>query len=144
MNEDFDLLKFVELFDTAMTSDNPTVRRAFKNLLMVAALVDSENEGKSIGPLEQLVQEISSLKERLARVEMTQYSQKSYGPTTMPTINVPLTNPYTPSYPTVHPASVPYQGGPLWTANGTAPTATNVSMQDYDKIYSFLNKELDE
>jgi hypothetical protein len=36
--EEIDLEKFVDMFDTAMNSDNPAVKRCFNNLLMVVAL----------------------------------------------------------------------------------------------------------
>lgn len=67
-NEDFDLEKFIDLFDTAMSSDNPTVKRAFKNLMLVAALADSENENTN-GPLRDLVEKVKSLEGRIAAIE---------------------------------------------------------------------------
>ena len=66
--DDFNLEQFVDLFDTAMSSDNPTVRRAFKNLMLVAALADSENENKT-GPLRNLVEKVKSLEGRISAVE---------------------------------------------------------------------------
>ena len=32
---DFDLETFIDLFDTAMTSDNPAVKKALKNLILI-------------------------------------------------------------------------------------------------------------
>ena len=51
---EFDLEQFADLFDQAMTSDNPTVKRAFKNLLMVAAITESD-EKKVVGPMREPV-----------------------------------------------------------------------------------------
>lgn len=94
-NEDFDLENFVRLFDTAMTSDNPTVRKAFKNLMIVATLVDSDNENKNIGPLENLLREVRSLHSRVRVLETNSQNYK-YGPvtTTSPYVNQPLGWPY--------------------------------------------------
>ena len=68
---DFDLETFVDLFDTALASDNPTVRRAFKNLLMVSAIVQAEESPASLkhGPLRRLVEDIKHLNQRLSSLE---------------------------------------------------------------------------
>lgn len=84
MDDNFDLETFVDLFDTAMTSDNPTVKKAFKNLMIVATLVNAENEPK-IGPLRELMTSLNDLRSRVATLEASKYS--SYGPVTMPATN---------------------------------------------------------
>ena len=66
MNDNFDLETFVDLFDTAMMSDNPTVRKAFKNLMIVATLVNSDNSSK-IGPLREMVKTIDDLQQRVTK-----------------------------------------------------------------------------
>lgn len=70
---DFDLDTFVDLFDTAMTSKNPAVQKAFKNLLMISAIINSEREnngaGLSRGPLRRLVDDIQNLNRRLSQIE---------------------------------------------------------------------------
>jgi hypothetical protein len=68
---DFDLETFVDLFDTALTSDNPTVRRAFKNLILVASIVQAEEnrDGLANGPLRRLVEDIRSLNRRIGNLE---------------------------------------------------------------------------
>lgn len=125
LDEQFDIEKFIELFDTAMTSDNPTVRRAFKNLLIVAALVDSETPPKSIGPLRGLYNQIDDLRKRISQIETT---KTTYGPISIP--------------------SMP--NNPVWTINngptvkytvdtsGTMPYA--ISSASVDSIYNGLNK----
>ena len=94
MEEDFNLEQFVDLFDTAMMSDNPTVKKAFKNLMLVATLVSAENEPK-IGPLRELITTINDLRARVSTLESSKYS--SYGPITtgMPTWTVGTPTPYT-------------------------------------------------
>jgi hypothetical protein len=98
---DFDLDTFVDLFDTALTSDNPTVKKAFKNLLMVTALVHAkDNEfDRQRGPLRRLVDDINNLNRRLSDVE----NQRIYPGAGFP-------SPMTPT---------PYQPGPTWTSPNT-------------------------
>lgn len=78
MDDDFDLEKFVELFDTAMTSDNPTVRKAFKNLMLVAALVESGDSVKT-GPFKTLFNDLQRLKQRVSVIETSGNSYKGGG-----------------------------------------------------------------
>ena len=120
---DFDLEKFVDLFDTAMSSDNPTVQRALRNLLMIAAMVDAENTDNAVrqGPLRRLVEDIKHLNNRLNNVENLQRQ-----PYTTPT-------PYTPggipgSVPAVGtwPNTYPYPHTTTTTTPGTFPPNTIV------------------
>jgi|APCry1669189567_1035234.scaffolds.fasta_scaffold60644_2 hypothetical protein len=68
---DFDLERFVELFDECMTSTNPAVQKAFKNLLFVASIAhsDTKNLPATKGPLRRLVDDIGNLNRRIERVE---------------------------------------------------------------------------
>ena len=93
-SEDFDLEKFVDLFDTAMSSDNPSVKRAFRNLLMVTTIVDSESsqDWRDKGPLRSLVDEHRYIMQRLASLEQQLQSMTStYGYGSMPSANIPPT-----------------------------------------------------
>lgn len=78
---DFDLDTFVDLFDTAISSDNPAVQRALKNLLMIAAIVNAEDPeaGMRKGPLRRVIEDQGHILRRLERVE----NEKVYpqGPT---------------------------------------------------------------
>lgn len=116
MNQsDFDLEQFVDLFDTAMTSDNPTVKKAFKNLMIVATLVNAENEPK-IGPLRELMTSLNDLRSRVATLEASKYS--SYGPITTNTPGMPTWTVGTPT---------PYTTGNI-PAVGIAPTYTSTTL----------------
>lgn len=111
---DFDLETFVDLFDTAMTSDNPTVKRALRNLLMVVSIAQAEDTKQDAGPLRRLVEDINHLNRRLTNVESSQ-QQPYTNPWTItpgtPTPSIPL-GPY------VAPSTVP--GQPWWgTGTGT-------------------------
>lgn len=107
-SSDLDLETFVDLFDTALASDNPAVKRALKNLLMISALIDSNTrpEDRVQGPLRRLVDDLRNLSRRLDRVEGEQQvnlHNKVYGPGSVPAVwitNSPTTgNPSTYPYP---------------------------------------------
>jgi hypothetical protein len=107
-SSDFDLETFVDLFDTAMTSDNPAVQKAFKNLLMITAIVHAKQEGIQ-GPLRRLVDDIRNLNRRLTDLENKNiYPGGGITPVPMPT------------YPTVGPTWVsPNTGNTPWPPNTT-------------------------
>lgn len=98
---DFDLETFVDLFDTAMSSDNPAVQRALKNLVLISAMVNAQQnpEGLRKGPLRRIVEDMQSLSRRVGQLE----SAGAYR------ANQPITpNPGTTSAPNVWPQ--PYYG----------------------------------
>ena len=153
--DDFNLEQFVDLFDTAMSSDNPTVRRAFKNLMLVAALADSENENKT-GPLRNLVEKVKSLEGRIAAVEW-QTNLKAGGPIT--TGSGPIPNPYgnhptwisTTTSPYTYTTTTGASGASTYTslsvgANGpTASTANYITMSyNYDTLFDTLESKINE
>lgn len=74
-NEDFDLEAFIDLFDTAMSSNNPAVQKALKNLLMISTIVNSENpkQDQVIGPLRRMQNTMQSLNQRISVLESRQY-----------------------------------------------------------------------
>lgn len=81
-SSDFDLEQFVDLFDTAMCSDNPAVQRAFKNLLLVATIADSSVSGEQRvkGPLRSLVDSVGHINRRMNQLEsnsIKKYAQAS-------------------------------------------------------------------
>ena len=94
---DFDLETFVDLFDTALSSNNPAVQKALKNLLLITTMVQSDlsPEERIKGPLRQVIDDIQNLNRRLGRLE----DQKVYPQTpsiTYPNIIGPNTNPMVP------------------------------------------------
>lgn len=76
-NKEFDLEQFVDMFDTAMNSDNPTVQKCFNNLLMVVALAHAEDKDVHYGPLRKLVDDVNDLKRRLTIMESSVMSSKN-------------------------------------------------------------------
>lgn len=85
IKENFDLEQFVDMFDTAMNSDNPTVKKCFNNLLMVVALAHAEDKEKHIGPLRKLVDDLAYVSRRLEEIERTiRIMNNSTGPSGTP------------------------------------------------------------
>ena len=132
---DFDLETFVDLFDTAISSDNPAVQRALKNLLMIAAIVNSEDAdaGMRHGPLRRVLEDQKHILRRLEQVENSTnqiYRQpNTYGPMPVPmpatpwqgpTIGPLVPNPNGPSVGT--PIGLP--PGTIWTTSGTSTSYT--------------------
>lgn len=70
---DFDLERFVDLFDEAMTSKDPRVVETLRNLLMIVALTRPETGTVSIdrdkGPLRRLFDDMHNLNRRMNRME---------------------------------------------------------------------------
>jgi len=131
MNDQFDLEQFADLFDQAMTSDNPTVQRAFKNLLMVAAIAESD-EKKVVGPLRELLDEVKKLKRRVNDLEgqyIRPQTPTPYNPST-PYGPVPLGPYITPN------TGTPYNPDTgIWYTNGTGNilvTGQGASSTAYD------------
>ena len=99
---DYDLERFVEMFDQALTSDDPRVKNALRQLMMMVILTDTDDhEGRARsrhGPLrrmqqdmrdqfkwiQRLEQEIESVKKQLSYHEMQRqggagYRDQDYG-----------------------------------------------------------------
>jgi hypothetical protein len=118
---DFDLETFVDLFDTAISSDNPAVQRALKNLLMIAAIVNAEDAeaGMRQGPLKRVLEDQRNIIRRLERIENDRIYPQQPTPYT-PGTPVPL-GPYIGTWPTTG------TGGPppntIWCATNANSTA---------------------
>jgi hypothetical protein len=112
---DFDLETFVDLFDTAISSDNPAIQRALKNLLMIAAIVNAEDKeaGMRQGPLKRVLEDQRNIIRRLDRIESDRiYPQQPV--------------PYTPGTPMGPVPLGPYIGSPLtWPSTGTGSPPPN-------------------
>ncbi len=124
---DFDLETFVDLFDTAMGSDNPAVQRALKNLVLISAIVNAQENPDSLrrGPLRKIVDDILSIRKRLDQLEGAGAYRSTYAPPT--TITSPGTavpsGPWTGTNPPVHPGQTHWPT----TLPGTIPPGTIIS-----------------
>jgi len=77
--EDFDIEDFAKMFDAALASDNPGVKKALRNFMMVAAIVHAEEDGdeRLMGPLETLVKKVADL-ERMVYELQNNRAYKDY------------------------------------------------------------------
>lgn len=67
---DFDLDRFINMFDEALTSEDPRVIDALRGLLMIVALTRPEaRTSVERGPLRKLVNDVANLNRRLGAVE---------------------------------------------------------------------------
>ena len=69
---DFDLERFIDMFDEAMTSDDPRVVETLRRLMMIVALTAPETRkehDRRTGPLRRLFEDMSHLNNRMHRME---------------------------------------------------------------------------
>jgi hypothetical protein len=73
---DFDLERFINMFDEALTSRDPRVIDALRGLMMMVTLTRSETrdvmEDRQQGPLRRLMQDMNDLHRRISHLENTQ------------------------------------------------------------------------
>lgn len=71
--QDYDLERFIEMFDTAMASRDPRVKQALRQLMMMVILTDSgDHEAemrKNPGPLEEMFNDMRDLRRRVHEIE---------------------------------------------------------------------------
>lgn len=72
---DFDLERFVDMFDEALTSRDPRVIRTLRDLMMIVALTRPEARNpisdRNAGPLRRLFEDMNHLNRRLHDIEDT-------------------------------------------------------------------------
>ena len=76
---DFDLDRFVDLFDEAMTSKDPRVVETLRNLLMIVTLTRPEtytHHDRQSGPLRRLFEDMHALHRRVSRMEEDHYKHE--------------------------------------------------------------------
>ena len=69
---DFDLERFIDMFDEAMTSNDPRVVETLRRLMMIVALTAPETRkehDRRSGPLRRLFEDMNHLNNRLHRME---------------------------------------------------------------------------
>jgi hypothetical protein len=136
---DFDLETFVDLFDTAMSSDNPAIKKALRNLIMIAAIVNAEDSdaGMRQGPLRRVLEDQKNILRRLERIENEKvYPQtpSPFNPST-PTSPVPL-GPYIGTWPSTGTGSPP--PNQIWCATSASSTAFDDQFKSYDTLLEKL------
>lgn len=69
---DFDLERFVDMFDEAMTSKDPRVVETLRSLLMIVTLTRPESnmeQGRREGPLRRLFEDMNTLNRSVGRLQ---------------------------------------------------------------------------
>lgn len=71
--EDFDMERFIDMFDTAMTSDDPRIKNALRQLMMIVILTEPEDKNTGLthrnGPLRRLYEDVRNLNTRLTNLD---------------------------------------------------------------------------
>lgn len=115
---DFDLEAFIDLFDEALTSDDPSVQKTLQHLMVIAAL--ARNHAKHDhrdGPMRRMFENQRDIIRRLESLEMEKIRfgggfQPGYGPTPpLGPYPTPITTPNTNNWPGTIP---PYPPGTIW------------------------------
>jgi len=84
---DFDLERFIDMFDEALTSSDERVVNALRSLMMMTILTKSETarsviEDRNVGPLRRLLEDMRHINQRLGKVEEEQrYITRGYAQT---------------------------------------------------------------
>jgi len=68
MSNDVDLTELARLIDAALASDNPSVKKALRNFMLVASIAESESEAVS-GPFQNIFKKIEILEDRIDMIE---------------------------------------------------------------------------
>jgi len=88
MSEEFNIYEFGKMFDAAMSSDNPSVKKALRNFMMICAMVHAEDDAtsKDAGPFQQVFHRLDELERRINNIDYSKTSdygqyKKSYDST---------------------------------------------------------------
>ena len=80
---DFDLERFIDMFDEALTSNDERVINALRSLMMMTILTKSETYGtpatdRQRGPLRRMQEDLTHLNQRLHRMEEELRSMRNH------------------------------------------------------------------
>lgn len=141
--KDFDLEQIVEIFDTALESDDQRIKDALRALLTITVLCTAERpQEKIMGPFERMRDDMRHLGHRLNMLEdQVQVLSKRVAPHPA----APFTPPYNPGSPF---GPNPTTGWPGTNTNGPKPTWNSTWSASDDPNYkgataSFTQADLD-
>jgi hypothetical protein len=76
---DFDLEAFIDLFDEALTSDDPSVQKTLQHLMVIAALARNHAQhDRRNGPLRRMFEDQHTILRRLERLESDNQNKRVY------------------------------------------------------------------
>lgn len=77
--DEFDITEFAKMFDAALASDNPSVKKALRNFMMVAAIVHAEDGDEVVaGPLETLITKVNHLESMIRELQNNRAYKDNY------------------------------------------------------------------
>lgn len=77
--DEFDITEFAKMFDAALASDNPSVKKALRSFMMVAAIVHAEDGNQRIaGPLETLITKVNHLESMIRELQNNRAYKDNY------------------------------------------------------------------
>ena len=125
--KDFDLEQIVEIFDTALESNDQRIKDALRALLTITVLCTAERpQEKIMGPFERMLDDMRNLNRRLGNMEdelnrLKWDNQRKQTEPFMPT--VPAVGPYPSTGPWIgtNPNGPKPMWGPTWTSAGDDP-----------------------
>jgi len=158
---DFDLEAFIDLFDEALTSDDPSVQKTLQHLMVIAALARNHaRHDHRDGPMRRMFENQRDLIRRLERLESDLESKRAYpgGGLTQ----WPGTTPLGPYYPGQVPNTTtqwpppntgtipPYPPGTIWAQTnstldpgyGAVPPLTATQVNDLLKDEKYKGSSL--
>lgn len=118
-----DLENLLKLFDYALSSDNPAVKKALKNLLLVVSIVEPQEDATKPGPLAEIKRELAALR---TEVSMLQNAVRS-------TITTPRSGGY-PYYPNTSGGT--WTSGTPWVISTTGVGTTGTGSISTSSISS--------
>jgi len=74
---DFSFEEFAKMFDAALASDNPAVKAALRNFMIIAAMVHPCKDNATTGPLEGLIIKVDLLERRVKDLQHASNSKSS-------------------------------------------------------------------
>ena len=121
--EQFDINEFAKMFDAALASDNPTVKKALRNFMMVAAIVHAQelNEDERLmGPFESLLKKVQDLESMVRELQNNRAYKDNYRDYYKDYVNTNPTWVYSPNT-----SITTTSGATNW--NSSSYTATDIS-----------------
>jgi hypothetical protein len=125
---DFDLEAFIDLFDEALTSDDPSVQKTLQHLMVICALARNHAQhDRRNGPMRRMFEDQHTILRRLERLESDQQNKRVYPGGGLGGGSVPL-GPYVPGTPWPNtgggtgwpPQPGTYPPGTIWAQGGTS------------------------
>ena len=137
---DFDLEAFIDLFDEALTSDDPGVQKTLQHLMVIAALARNHAQhDRRNGPLRRIIDDQRNIIQRLDQLESNkqQVYPEKFGGSGPPSswMPSPTTWPGTGGVNGWPPQPGTYPPGTIWAQNISGPDWTSASSGTLDSGY---------